>query len=364
MAEPDIGYHERDYMNEAFDSGWISSKGPFIKKFEEAFAKFAGTKYAVSCSNGTTALHLAVRAIGIGQRDEVIVPNLTFASPANAVLYEKGKPVLADVNRTYWCIDPENVRRSITEKTRAIIVVHLYGHPADMDQFKEIAKDHSLKIIEDCAEAHGAMYKGHMVGSIGDVGCFSFYGNKIITTGEGGMVTTNDFDLAEKIKILRDHGMLPSKRYWHEEIGYNYRMTNIQAAIGLAQLESIVKKIDKRKWIARKYSEYIDEDAELQPEMPWASNVYWLPTFILDSINNENSRDSLISLLSREGVESRPAFYPLNEMPPYTNGEEFPNSHFISYHGISLPVSNRFSEDDIRIISEVFNRAFKIIKQQ
>lgn len=364
MAEPDIGSHERTYMNEAFDSGWISSKGLFISRFEEAFAKFAGTKYSVSCSNGTTALHLAVRALGIGDGDEVIVPDLTFASPANAVLYEKGKPVLADIDRKYWCIDPERVRESITERTKAIIVVHLYGHPADMDQIKEIAREHGLKVIEDCAEAHGATYKGKMVGSIGDVGCFSFYGNKIITTGEGGMVITNDYDLAERIRILRDHGMLPSRRYWHEDVGYNYRMTNIQAAIGLAQLESIREKIEKRRWIAKKYSEYIDNVAELQPEMPWASNVYWLPTFILDSSFWEGPRDSVMSLLAKEGVESRPVFYPLNEMPPYVSEKAFPNSYYVSYHGLSLPVSSKFNEDDIRTISEIFNLLIRKVKQQ
>lgn len=364
MAEPDMGSKEREYMNEAFDSGWISSKGPFISRFEDEFAKFSGTKYAVSCSNGTTALHLAVRALGIREGDEVIIPNLTFASPANAVLYEKGKPVLVDVDREYWCIDPDRVRESITEKTKAIIVVHLYGHPADMDEIMSIAKENELKVIEDCAEAHGATYKGRKVGSIGDIGCFSFYGNKIITTGEGGMMTTNDQELAEKIRILRDHGMQPSRRYWHDEVGYNYRMTNIQAAIGLAQMDSIEDKIRKRKWIARKYSEYISDVAALQPEMPWASNVYWLPTFMLTGLRDGDSRDSLMVLLSKDGVESRPVFYPLNKMPPYVDEKPFPNSNYVSYHGISLPVSSRFHEDDIRFISEVFNASVSKVRNK
>ena len=364
MAEPDIGSKEREYMNEAFDSGWISSKGPFINRFENEFAKFSGTKYAVSCSNGTAALHLAVRALGIGEGDEVIVPNLTFASPANAVMYERGTPVLVDVERNYWCIDPDRVRESITEKTKAIIVVHLYGHPADMDEIMSIAKENELKVIEDCAEAHGATYKERKVGSIGDIGCFSFYGNKIITTGEGGMITTNNQELAEKIRILRDHGMQPSKRYWHDEVGYNYRMTNIQAAIGLAQMDSIEDKIRKRKWIARKYSEYISDVAALQPEMPWASNVYWLPTFILTGFPDVKSRDSLMALLFKGGIESRPVFYPLNEMPPYSIERSFPNSYYVSYHGISLPVSDRFDEDDIRFISDVFDASVSKIKRQ
>ena len=364
MAEPSIGSKEKDYMNEAFDSGWISSKGHFISRFEEEFAKFSGTRYGVSCSNGTAALHLAVKALGIAEGDEVIVPDLTFASPANAVLYEKGKPVLVDVHKGYWCIDPEMVRESITEKTKAIIVVHLYGHPADMGQIMSLAKEHGLKVIEDCAEAHGATYKGKKVGSIGDIGCFSFYANKIITTGEGGMVTTNDRELAEKIRTLRDHGMQPLKRYWHEEIGYNYRMTNIQAAIGLAQIESIENKILKRKWIARKYAEYIGEEAKLQPEMPWASNVYWLPTFTLNEPSDAIFRDSLMILLAKEGVESRPVFYPLNEMPPYMTKMLFPNSNYVSYHSVSLPVSNRFVENDIRYISEVFKASISKLRQK
>ena len=255
ISEPDVGELERKYMNDAFDSGWISSKGPFIKEFEDKFAKFVGTRYAVSCSNGTTALHLAVKALGIKKDDEVIIPNLTFASPANAVMYEQGKPVLVDIDIKYWCLDPTKIEEKITEKTRAIIVVHLYGHPADMEPILKLSKKYNLKIIEDCAEAHGAKYKGKVVGSIGDIGCFSFYGNKIMTTGEGGMVTTNDSSIAERIKLLRDHGMSPLNRYWHDEVGYNYRMTNIQAAIGIAQLESINDKIGKHIWIAKKYSE-------------------------------------------------------------------------------------------------------------
>lgn len=364
MAEPDMGELERTYMNEAFDSGWISSKGPFINRFEEKFANFSRTKYAVSCSNGTTALHLAVKALGIREGDEVIVPNLTFASPANAVLYEKGKPVLVDINNEYWGIDPDEIKEKITERTKAIIVVHLYGHPADMDPIMELAREHNLKVIEDCAEAHGATYRSRKVGSIGDVGCFSFYGNKIITTGEGGMITTNSPEIMEKIRILRDHGMLPSRRYWHEEIGYNYRMTNIQAAIGLAQMETIDEKIGKRRWIAKKYSEYIGNEAELQREMPWAFNVYWLPTFTVKSIKDEDTRDRVISILSENEVESRPVFYPLNEMSPYKSEMSFPNSRFVSYHGISLPVSGKLNENDIQVISETFNNAVRKVTLQ
>lgn len=357
MSDVDIGKREKENMNQAFDSGWISSKGPFISQFEEEFAKFADSKYGISCSNGTTALHLAVRSLGIGKGDEVIVPNLTFASPANAVIYENAKPILVDVNRKYWCIDPKRIRENITKKTKAIIVVHLYGHPADMDQIMQIAKEYDLKVIEDCAEAHGATYKGKKVGSIGDIGCFSFYGNKIITTGEGGMITTSDQNLSDQIKILRDHGMLPTKKYWHEVVGYNYRMTNIQAAIGLAQLETIEEKIAKRKWIAKKYFEYIDNSATLQPQMSWGSNVYWLPTLTLDASYNSNLRDTIMLFMLKKGVETRPVFYPLNEMAPYLNSRLYPNSKHISDYGLSLPVSNKFQEEDIQYIARVFNES-------
>ena len=219
-----------------------------------------------------------------------------------------------------------------------------------------------IKIIEDCAEAHGAKYKGKVVGSIGDIGCFSFYGNKIITTGEGGMVTTKDGSLVERIKLLRDHGMSPLKRYWHDEVGYNYRMTNIQAAIGVAQLESIKDKIHKHIWIAKKYSEYITESVKIQPEMPWALNVYWLPTFLMSDYNLSKYRELIMSSLLKKNIESRPVFYPLNEMPPYKNNILYENSKYVSYNGLSLPVSNKFDEDDIIRISDTFNKIIEKLK--
>ncbi|MEM4522680.1 MAG: DegT/DnrJ/EryC1/StrS aminotransferase family protein, partial [Nitrososphaeria archaeon] len=255
VAEPEIGDEELKNVIEAVKSGWVSSKGRFIDEFESSFAKYVGVKYGIATSNGTAALHLALAGLNIGSDDEVIVPDLTFAATINAVLYTRAKPVIVDINPEYWCIDPTKLEKAITSKTKAIILVHLYGHPCDMEPIMEIAEQHNLYVIEDVAEAHGAEYKGRKVGSFGHISCFSFYGNKVITTGEGGMCLTNDREIAERIKILRDHGMSPEKRYWHDVIGFNYRMTNLQAALGLAQLGKIERFIEKKREIAKKYEE-------------------------------------------------------------------------------------------------------------
>lgn len=352
VSEPSFTGRERDYLLDAFDSGWVSSKGEYIERFELEFSKYVGTKYGISTSNGTTALHLAIRALGIGRGDEVIVPDLTFASPANAVIYEGATPVLVDVEREYWGIDPSAVERAITDRTKAVIAVHLYGHPSKMDQLLRICKERDIKLIEDCAEAHGARFQDRVVGSMGDISCFSFYGNKIITTGEGGMALTNDHQLAESMQILRDHGMSREKRYWHDMVGYNYRLTNLQAAIGLAQLEYIDRKISKKRWIASKYAKYMPENIRIQPQMPWAFNVYWIPSFIIEGATNHEVIDFIMKDLLKIGIETRPIFYPLHQMPPYFIPSTFPISEYVSNHGISLPSLEWLTEDDIAFISE------------
>ncbi len=282
VACPDIGPEEEQLVLEAIRSKWISSQGPYVKEFERRFAKWLGIKHAIAVSNGTVALHLALLALNIKQGDEIIVPDLTFASPANMVILTGAKPVFVDVSREYWCIDPRDLKRNITSRTKAIIVVHLYGHPADMDEILEIAHENNLYVIEDSAEAHGAEYKGRKVGSIGDIGTFSFYGNKVITTGEGGMIVTNNKNIAEKIRLMRDHGMKP--RYWHIVLGFNYRMTNLQAAIGLAQLSKIDRLIKRKREIAKIYKNELSATPgiELHPEMPWARPSYWLFSILVD----------------------------------------------------------------------------------
>ena len=239
ISNIDLNGNELLYVTEAIKSTWISSSGKFITQFESMFAEFCSTNHAVATSNGTTALHLAIESLNIGSGDEVIVPSLTFAATANAILHSGATPVFVDSLNYHWNIDPEKISGAITPKTKAILAVHLYGHPCDMTQIMKIAKKYNLFVIEDCAEATGATINGEKVGSIGDIGCFSFFGNKIITTGEGGMCITNNADLNERMRLLRDHGMDKSKKYWHTEIGYNYRMTNLNAAIGVAQMEQI-----------------------------------------------------------------------------------------------------------------------------
>ncbi|MBC7334373.1 MAG: DegT/DnrJ/EryC1/StrS aminotransferase family protein, partial [Actinobacteria bacterium] len=262
VLEPSIGKEEIRSVLKAVKSGWVSSKGEFIEKFEKKFADYHRVKEAVSTSNGTTALHLALKSLGIEKNDEVIVPVLTFAATANAVIYCNAKPVFVDIHPKYWCIDPQKIEEKITEKTRAIIPVHLYGHPCDMDWITDIAEDHGLYVVEDAAESHGAEYKGKKVGTFGDIACFSFYGNKIITTGEGGMCITNNEELAKEMRILRDHGMRPDKKYWHDKIGFNYRMTNLQAALGIVQLKKLDKFINKKRKIAKIYRKNLYEFQE------------------------------------------------------------------------------------------------------
>jgi len=360
VAEPLLGKEELENVIKAVNSGWISSKGEFIEKFEKEFAKYCGVKYGVSTSNGTTALHLALTALGIKEGDEVIIPDLTFIATVNAVTYCGARPVFVDSRPEYWCIDPEKIEEKITPRTRAIIPVHLYGHPCDMDAIMDIAKKYDLFVIEDAAEAHGAEYKGKKVGSFGDISCFSFYGNKIITTGEGGMCLTNNEELADKMRILRDHGMNPKKRYWYDVIGFNYRMTNIQAAIGLVQLQKIDKFIEKKRQIARWYEEGLKELAEkemitLHPQMKWAKCVYWMYSILIkDKFGMK--RDELMKKLEENGIETRPLFYPVHTMPPYKSDERFEIAEKIARKGINLPSGLAIKEQDILKVIKAINR--------
>jgi perosamine synthetase len=355
VAEPEIGEEELKNVIEAVKSGWVSSKGKFIEEFESSFAKYIGVKYGVATSNGTAALHLALVALNVGEGDEVIIPDLTFAATINAVIYTGAKPVIVDINQDYWCIDPTKLERAITPNTKAIIPVHLYGHPCDMNAIMEIASRHNLIVIEDAAEAHGAEYKGKKVGSLGHISCFSFYGNKMITTGEGGMCLTNDKELAEKIRILRDHGMNPVKRYWHDVVGFNYRMTNLQAALGLAQLGKIERFIEKKRKIAKIYAEELSsiEGITPHPEMPWAKCIYWLYSILIDDKKTKTARDELAKKLEENGIETRNFFYPLHEMPIYRKYANFtyPASSKISKQGLNLPSSVKLSEEDVKYIA-------------
>ncbi len=354
IAEPSLGEEELNNVTEAVKSGWISSKGKFIEEFEEKFSSYCSRKYGVATSNGTVALHLALKTLGIGKGDEVIVPDLTFVAVANAVTYCNAKPVFVDSHPEYWCINPEKIEEKITPRTKAIIPVHLYGHPCDMYPVMKIAEKHDLYVIEDAAEAHGAEYKGKKVGSFGVVSCFSFYGNKIITTGEGGMCLTNNEELGEKMRILRDHGMNPNKRYWYDTIGFNYRMTNLQAAVGVAQLRKLDEFVDKKRQIARCYSEelkYLEEKEliRLNTEMPWAKCVYWMYCILIED-KFGLSRDDLMKKLEEKGTDTRPFFYPMHVMPPHRNNERFPVAEETAKKGINLPSAVGLKEEEIKFI--------------
>jgi perosamine synthetase len=335
---PWLSENVRRYVLDCVDSGWISSLGQYVERFERDFAAFCEARHGVATSNGTTALHLALVTLGIGPGDEVLVPDLTFVSTANVVRYTGATPVLVDVDLRTWGMDPADARRKLTPRTRAIIPVHLYGHPVDMDSLLALAAAHGLEVVEDAAEAHGARHRGRRVGALGKIGAFSFYGNKIITTGEGGMVVTNDPALAERAAFLRDHAMDPRRRYYHPEVGFNYRMTNIQAAIGCAQLEQADPILPRRKEIAAAYQAGLAGIAGLTPPpaQPWAENVYWMYSVLVEPAFGAD-REAVRAGLRERGIDSRPFFVPLHELPPYRQDAPFPVTTALAAKGINLP---------------------------
>jgi len=344
------------------DRRWVSSAGKFVSQFEEMFADFCGVRYAIATCNGTAALHLALLSLDVGSSDEVIVPTLTFIATANAVMYTGACPVFVDSEKETWNISPEHIEEAITPQTKAIIPVHLYGHPANMDPILDIANRNQLAVIEDAAEAHGACYKNQHVGSIGDLGCFSFYGNKIITTGEGGMVVTDRSDLAERIRILRDHGMSPEQRYWHSVMGYNYRMTNLQAALGVAQMEKIDTILKTKRRIAKDYTDGLRDipGIILPPNAPWAENVYWLYSILVDKNAFGIGRDDLMTALQSHGIETRHLFPPVHSQPIYKTGQSLPVAEQISSKGLSLPSQVNLKKDDIEFVVQTIKMCRQI----
>jgi len=337
VAIPNLNGNEFKYLTDAFMSTWISSQGEYINRFEEAFSSYSDTTYGVAVSNGTVAIHLALITLDIGEGDEVIIPDLTFAATINTVLHANATPVIVDVEEDSWCIDPQEIEKAITPKTKAIIPVHIYGQSCDMDAIMKIAKKYNLKVIEDCAEAHGAMQDGKKVGSFGDIGCFSFFGNKVITTGEGGMCITNDIVLDEKMRVLRDHGMSKTKRYWHDVIGYNYRMTNLQAAIGLAQLERIENIHKNRREYENSYKKLLKSNKfTFQKDFENRRRITWLVSVL---INSNINRDEFIEQLKLKSIDARPFFYPLSDMVIYKNYcKDFTKvTHSLSEQGFNLP---------------------------
>lgn len=351
LVQPSLGGNEAKYVNDCLATGWISSQGPYIDKFQNAFAAYMGSGHALCTSSGTTALHLALAALGIGPGDEVVVPDLTFGATANVVIHAGATPVFVDVDPNTWCMSPAAFEKAVTPRTKAVIPVHLYGHPCDMDAILAIARQHNLKVIEDCAEALGAEYKGKRVGLLGDVGCFSFFANKVITTGEGGMAVTADRELAAKMAVLRDHGMAKDRRYWHLYAGFNYRMTNLQAAVGLAQMERIDAFLERRTNLVACYNAHLAgfEGLHLPIQAPDTRNIYWLYTIAVRPERLGMDREQLAQKLAERGIETRPVFFVLHPQPAYVNAIKHPCpvSESISKRGMSLPMGNDMTVDDV-----------------
>jgi perosamine synthetase len=355
VAAPVFNGNEKKYVDDCIDSTWISSAGKYIKLFEDRFAEVCPTKHALSCSNGTVALHLALLGLGVGPGDEVIVPTFTYVASANSVMYCGATPVLVDSEPETWNIDPGKIEEAITPRTKGIMVVHVYGHPVEMDPVMEVARKHGLWVVEDAAEALGAEYKGQRVGSIGLVSTFSFFGNKVITTGEGGMVVTNDDALAARMRQLKGQGMDPQRRYWFPMVGYNYRMTNIEAAIGLAQLEKFDWHFAQRRRIAEHYGSRFGKGTgvTIQPEQSWAKSSYWMTSVLLH--DKFPARDLVIQKMAEAKIETRPFFYPMHVLPMYcaqAKQRSFSVADQISARGLNLPSSGNLTAEEIDYVCD------------
>ncbi len=364
VSEPQFLGNEILYLNDCINSGWISSGGKYVKLFEKSFSKFIKSKYALSTTSGTTALHLALASLGIKNDDEVIVPNLTFISPINAAIYLGAKPVLVDIDKDNLCIDPEKIEKAITKKTKAIVLVYLYGHGCDIDKIKKIAKKYKLQLVEDCAEAMGTYCKKNHVGNFGDASTFSFFGNKTITTGEGGMICFKKKKHFEIAKKLRDHGMSSKKRYWHDYVGFNYRMTNIQAAVGYAQMQRLNFFIKQKRTIAKKYRVYLNGNKQIffSKNFLGSKSSYWL-YYIKLKKKFLPFRDKIMSHLLKNGIEVRNCFYPVHLMKPYrkyySKQNNLDNSISLSKSIIALPSSVNLGDKEIKNICANLNMVLK-----
>jgi perosamine synthetase len=360
VNEPSIGGKELEYVTECLKTGWISSTGRFIEEFEQEWASYCGMKYGVAVSNGTVALQVAIKSLDLKPQDEVIIPTFTIISCALAVIYNDAKPVLVDSEPRTWTMDTSKVEEKITARTKAIMPVHIYGHPCRMDEIRVLAQKYNLVIVEDAAEAHGAEYRGRKCGGLGDISCFSFYANKIITTGEGGMVLTNNEEYARRAKSLRNLCFMKERRFYHTEAGHNFRLTNLQAAIGLAQLERIDELIEKKRWIGQSYRERLKdiEGLILPVEESDVKSVYWMYGIVLDDSTGFNA-DSFAIELRKEGVETRPFFLGMHEQPVFNKmglfkDEYYPVATKISRQGLYLPSGLTLKEQEIeRVVASV-----------
>lgn len=352
VAEPDIGEREVSAVSSAVQSTWVSSQGEFIDSFESEFAIWVGADHATSASSGTTALHLILEALDIGPGDEVVVPSLTYVATANAVSYTGARPVFVDLDARTWNLDPEAVKRAVTENTAAVIAVHLLGQPCDMERLRSICEEAGVALVEDAAEAIGTVHRGRRAGVLGDAAAFSFYGNKTITTGEGGMVTTQDEELISRVRTLKNHGRTAGEEYWHEEIGYNYRLTNVQAALGVAQLERVDELVDRKREIAELYRELVDSRHLQHPPRPSDGiDSCWMSSVRLSGPLADRRGEMRHRLRSR-GIETRPMFSVVPSLPPYREDETYPVAQRASTTGLMLPSGTTLADEQIRYICD------------
>jgi perosamine synthetase len=367
VSEPLLGEQESRYVAQCLETGWISSAGPFIERFEQDWSRYCGRKYGVCVSSGTAALQVALSSLDLQPGDEVIMPAFTIISCVLAVIYSGGTPVLVDAEPRTWTMDPTQVEEKITPRTKAILAVHIYGHPADMDPLLALADRHELAVIEDAAEAHGAEYlRNHYqtspqwrrCGSFGAASCFSFYANKLVTTGEGGMVLTDDARQAERFRSLRNLCFQPSRRFMHEELGFNFRFTNLQAALGIAQLERMEQIVEKKRWIGRQYSKRLEGIAGLQlpVEASWARSVYWMYGIVLSEDTGITATD-LAAKLNERDIETRPFFLGMHEQPALLrrglfHGERYPVTERLACQGLYLPSGLALTDTQLEYVAQ------------
>ena len=357
VYRPDLSGNERAYVLDCVDSSWISSIGAYIGRFEAAIAGAAGARHAVAVCNGTVALHLPLHCLGIGPGDEVIVPSFTYIASVNTIAQTGATPVFAESRAGDWMLDPEDVERRITPRTKAIMPVHLFGAACDMPAIMEIARRHGLRVLEDAAEALGTTLGGRQVGTFGDAGSFSFFGNKTVTTGEGGMVVTDDDELAAKLRQVKGQGQSLTRRYWHEVLGFNYRMTNICAAIGLAQAERLPAILAAKRRLARFYRQALaDLPVSFQQPLPGVDSADWLVSLLLPP---GTDRERLMAEMGEAGVETRPVFYPAHHMPMYRSDERFPIAEDIAARGLSLPSFPALTDDELDRVQHALRAALQ-----
>jgi len=360
IYQPTLDQNVRSNVLDCIDSGWISSKGKYIEEFENDFSSYLGINYSASVNNGTTALHLALCALEICEGDEVIVPTFTYIASVNAISYVGAHPVFIDSDVLSWNIDISKIEEKITKKTRAIIVVHMYGNPCNMDEILDIANKYNIYVIEDVAEAFGSKFNNIYLGGFGDVATFSFFGNKTITTGEGGMVSSNNKNIIDRVQLLKNQAVSSDKEYWHDEVGYNYRMTNIAASIGVAQLKSAQETLYRKEKINEWYYDLLKGlPINFQYTDSQSINSYWMVSILL---NTNKDRDGLRHTLSKNSIETRPFFYPAHTMPMYINlscsNEKFPVAKKLSQCGLNLPSYPDLSFESVSAISSVIRSYF------